>query len=77
VALLVRWILTVRLDIKVHAAAHHFFQRNSRRLVFLRIDLNPGVRTALQLFAALCGEDYQAVLRINFLAVGLFNFTVN
>jgi len=70
-------ILSVGLDIEVHAAAHHFFQRNSCRFVFLRIDLNPGGGAALQLFAPLCGENYHSVLRINFLAVRFVNFTLN
>jgi len=69
--------LSIRLDIEAHAATHHFFQRNARRFVFLRIDLNPRGRTTLQLFAALRGEDYHSVLRINFLAVRLVNFTLN
>jgi hypothetical protein len=45
--------------------------------VFLRIDLNPRVRAPLQLFAALGGENYHTILRINFLAVRFVNFTIN
>jgi hypothetical protein len=62
---------------KMHAAAHHLFQRDARRFVFLRIDLDSGRRTALQLLAALCGEDNQTVLRINFTPLGSFNVRLN
>jgi len=49
------------LDIKMHAAAHDFFQRNAGWFVFLWIDLDAGLRAALKLFAALRGEDYETV----------------
>ena len=50
----------------MHAAAHDLLERDARRLVFLRIDLDSGLRAALQLLAALRGEDYQTIFRINF-----------
>src|SRR6185369_11188051 len=72
------WLLVpVRLDGKVHAAAHYFFKRDARRFVLLRIDLNSGCRATLQLLAAFRGEDDQTVLRINFLPVASFNVRLN
>ena len=61
----------------MHAAAHHLVEGDTRRLVFLRIDLDSGLRAALQLLAALRGEDYQTVFRINFLSGGSVNITIN
>src|SRR5829696_3746968 len=69
--------LFVFLDTKMHAAAHDLLERDARRLVFLRIDLDSGLRAALQLLAALRGEDYQTVFRINFRSGSSVNFTLN
>ena len=68
--LLRRALAVLFLDIEMHAAAHHLFQRDTRRFVFLRVDVDSGRRASLQLLAAFCGEDDQTILRINFLSTG-------
>jgi len=56
---------------KGHGTLNNFFERNARRLVFSRVDINARARTALQLFAAFRSQNDQAVLGINFLRLGL------
>jgi hypothetical protein len=65
------------LNTKMHAAAHNLLERDARRLVFLRINLDSGLRATLQLLAALRGEDYQTVFRINFRPPSSVNFLIN
>jgi hypothetical protein len=45
--LLFFFLLSILFNVKVHAAAHHFLERDARRLVFLRIDLDSGLRSSL------------------------------
>jgi hypothetical protein len=74
ISLKIRLILVpVWFDTKVHAAAHYLLQRDARRFVLLRIDVDSGRRATLQLLAALCGEDDQTVLRINYMPLASFN----
>ena len=71
------FLLFVLFNLEMHAAAHYFLERDSRGLVFLRIDFNSGLRSALELLAAFRCEDDKTVFRINFRSGSSFNFIVN
>lgn len=49
-------------EVKLNLAANDFFEGDSGRLVFSRVDIDPWPRAALQLLAAFGRQDYQAVL---------------
>ncbi len=58
----------------MHAAANYFLESDARGFVFLRIDLDPRLCASLQLLAALCRENDQTILRINFRSSCCFHF---
>lgn len=52
-------------DGEINFAAHHFFERDARRLVPLRIHFDAWTRAALKLLATLRRNDNHAVFGIN------------
>jgi hypothetical protein len=59
-------------SVKQNLALDHLFQSDPSGLMFCGIDIDAGARTALELLAALGGQNDQTVLGIDLLRLRLF-----
>src|SRR5947209_15832971 len=58
-------------DGEINFAALHLFERDAGGLVPRNVHIYAGARAPLNLLAALCGHEYEAILRVNFLTLAL------